>query len=146
MITVEEPRWRAVWRSGIAPQMSTAALQALLRALEGDDPHLIQGYTSVPSLVGEDDVPALLSDEPRNSRQPIGCCPIGYGAWKGDGLRTCGQVEGYFAAVAVACGDYMRDAAAIRHFTCWVDETPRRQMVAALIPEVVRELERRQTC
>jgi hypothetical protein len=38
--------WQKVFRVGIAPQLSTPALIALKRALESDDPRLLQGETT----------------------------------------------------------------------------------------------------
>ena len=33
--------WRKVWRDGLAPEISMAGLDALRRALLGDDPRLL---------------------------------------------------------------------------------------------------------
>src|SRR5438132_960100 len=43
--------WRMVWRDGIAPALSTAALQSLHTALVADDPRLIQGLNTEPPPV-----------------------------------------------------------------------------------------------
>src|ERR1051325_4104826 len=78
--------WRAVWRRGIAPQLSTKGLLCLKTALQTDDPALIQGATTTP--------PALqcVQDWPVQA-----ACLIGYPGWKGDGLVTVAQVEERFA-------------------------------------------------
>jgi hypothetical protein len=40
--------WRKVFRDGIAPQLSTTALEALRQALATDDAGLLQGATTAP--------------------------------------------------------------------------------------------------
>ena len=41
--------WRRAWRVGIAPQISSSGLNVLARALEKDDPRLLQGARQLPS-------------------------------------------------------------------------------------------------
>jgi hypothetical protein len=81
--------WQKVWREGIAPSLSTAALVALERALVRDDPRLIQGETCTPPPV------QAVRDWPVE-----GACLVGYCGWQGDGLSTAAEVEEYFARVA----------------------------------------------
>jgi hypothetical protein len=80
--------WQQVFRDGIAPHLSTPALIALKRALESDDPRLLQGATTSP--------PPLQCVQ----EWPVeGTCGWGYCGWQGEGLETVGQVEEFFARV-----------------------------------------------
>ena len=42
-------KWRRVWREGLVPNLSRAALVALQSALMRDDPRLLQGRVSSPA-------------------------------------------------------------------------------------------------
>ena len=59
--------WRRTWREGFAPVLSIANLQALRKALQEDDPRLLQGATCCPPPL------ACLQDWPVE-----GACPIAY--------------------------------------------------------------------
>lgn len=126
--------WRNVWRVGIAPQLSTAGLLALAEALERDAPTLIQGSTTVPPPL-----PCV------QDWAPEGCCPVGYALRHGEGLETVGAVANRFGEVCgYECDRLLNDYAACRWFLSWVDDTPRAEMIAALLPEVRAVLESRQ--
>lgn len=124
--------WRKVWRDGVAPQLSTHGLNAVRQALVNDDPRLIQGATTSP--------PPLLCvlDWPVE-----GADVIGYAGWHGDGLRTVGEVEEYFARVCFKCDETLRDTAVCRFFLNWFDDTPRDEMRRELLDEVNYELAER---
>ncbi len=117
--------WRKVWREGMVPLLSHAALQALRLALVNDDPRLLQGATTRP--------PPLLCvhDWPVES-----ACPIGYCGWQGEGLETVAEVEEYFAKVCFEVDQRLGEPAAIRYFLNWADETPRDEMRRELLAEV----------
>src|SRR5947207_14114801 len=72
MTTLREPEttvetWRKVWRDGFVPQLSTAGLQALWRALTDDSPKIIQGATVKPP-------PLSFSED-----WPVECaCPVAF--------------------------------------------------------------------
>lgn len=121
--------WKKVWRKGVTPLLSTESLEALAKALEGDDQRLMQGATTTP--------PPLLcvADWPVES-----ACALGYCGWVGDGLETVGEVEEYFARMCFEIDQRLGEAAGCRWFLNWFDETPRDQMRAELLPEVLRAL------
>lgn len=124
--------WRIVWREGVAPTQSTAGLTALRTALETDDPRLTQGSTTTP--------PPLMCVQ----GWPVeAACALGFCGWQGDGLKTVGDVEEHFAKACSAADQRMRELAAVRWFLNWFDDTPRDEMRRELLPEVVRELDRR---
>jgi hypothetical protein len=124
--------WRRVWREGLAPRLSTRALEALRAGLAGDDPRLVQGTTCSP--------PALqaLSDRTVES-----VCALGYCGWQGEGLGKVGEVEDYFQQVCDAADEHMAERAVCRFFLNWYDDTPRDEMRRLLLAEVTETLRRR---
>jgi hypothetical protein len=117
--------WRKVWREGVAPQISTAGLQALARAMIVDDERLVQGSTTTPP--------------PLQCMQECaveGACGVGFCAWQGDGLRTVGQVEEFFARVCYETDQHFGEPTACRWFLNWFDDTPREEMRRLLLSEV----------
>jgi hypothetical protein len=124
--------WRKVFRDGIAPQLSTAALEALRQALATDDPRLLQGATTAPPPL------QTVQDWPVE-----GACPLGYCGWKGAGLTTVGEVEEFFADVCHAADQQLGEPAAIRYFTNFWDDSPRHFARLLLLAEVEGELSRR---
>jgi hypothetical protein len=124
--------WQKVWREGIAPLLSTAALVALERALFRDDPRLIHGETCKPAPV------QAVQDWPVEA-----ACLVGYCGWQRDGLFTVAEVEDYFARVAHAVDQALGEPAACRWFFDWFDSTPRAEMRRALQAEVGRTLAQR---
>ncbi len=117
--------WKKCWREGFAPLLSVSGLEALLDALEADDPRLQQGATTTP--------PGLMcvQDWPVEA-----ACPIGYSGWVGDGLESVGEVEEYFARMCFAADQRLGEAASCRFLLNWIDETPRDVMRAELAVEV----------
>lgn len=117
--------WRYTWRHGIAPAMSTAALEALANGLETGDERITQGSTTVPPPMA-----CVLA-------WPVeGACAIGYAGWHGEGYRQVGEVEDYFATVCFRADSLLGEEAACRHFLNWFDDTPREQMLCELLAEV----------
>jgi len=125
--------WQKVFREGIAPSLSLAGLEALQRALQNDDPKLLQGSTtSPPPLQAVQDWPVEAA------------CALAYTGWEGDMLPTVGAVEEYFARKCYECDQRLGEPAACRFFLNWVDETPRDVMRAQLLPEVTAAIAARQ--
>jgi hypothetical protein len=116
--------WRHTWRLSV-PLLSTPGLEALREAIVTDDPRLQQCGTTTPPPV------ASVLDWPVE-----GACAWGYCGWRGDGLKTVGEVQDFFAAVAVETGKRFGEESACRHFTQAFDEWPREVMRANLLPEV----------
>jgi hypothetical protein len=128
--------WRKVWRDALAPVLSLAELSALRDALRADEPALIQGRTALAQGAGE-------GAGRYDLRPAAGACPIGYAGWKGLGLTLVGEVEKHFARVCDEIDRRAREPAACRWLLDFFDDTPRREMIALLLPEVERELEAR---
>jgi hypothetical protein len=131
---VEEPpeTWALIWRRGIAPQLSIASLKALRDALAADDRRLIQGMTCIP-------IPIEAVRE-----MPIqGACALGYAAWKGEGLRTVGELQDRFETISSECSNLTGDPEAVRWFLNRFDDWDRKEMLENLLPEVERGLARR---
>lgn len=125
-------KWRRVWREGLAPNLSTAGLLALLNALATDDRRLIQGAVSTP--------PPL---EAHRRACVAGGCAIGYCGWQGDQLRSVGEVEDYFHRICEAADAIFSEPASCRFFLNWYDDAPRAEMRRELLAEVGRELQMR---
>jgi len=121
--------WRLAWREGLAPVLSTAALQALYRALEADDPALLQGATCVPPPL------EYAADWPVEA-----ACGIGYCGWRGEGLQTVQEVEEFFHRTCWEADQRLGHPAVVRFFLNWFDDTPREAMRAELRAEVARTL------
>lgn len=125
--------WRKVWQQGLAPQISTKGLIALMEALERDFPTLIQHSTTMPPPS------EIFAGDPCE-----GACPIGYTGWQSqENCHTVAEVEAYFVRVCLACDDVFNELAAVRYWLNFWDETPREVARAALLPEVRDELLRR---
>jgi hypothetical protein len=121
--------WRKVWREGLAPQLSPAGLEALRRALLGDDARLIQGATTTPPPL------QCVQDWPVEA-----ACVLGYCGWQGDGLESVAEVEEFFARLCFQADQRLGEPAACRWFLNWYDETPREEMRRLLLAEVNRSL------
>jgi hypothetical protein len=124
--------WQRAWRIGVAPQLSTAGLQALRQALVSNDPKLLQGATCSP--------PPLQCVQ---DWQVEAACAIGYCGWQGDGLNTVGEVEEHFARTCFEADKLLGEPAGCRWWLNWFDETPREQMRTALLAEIDRNLAER---
>lgn len=127
--------WRTVWRSGFAPILSTAGLEALKVALETDDPRLAQGLTTTP--------PPLWCVQGWICE---GCCPLAFCGVidaGGFGVATVGDAEAAFSKFCFEADQRLGEPAACRWFLNAIDDTPRKQMFAELLAEVKLELARR---
>jgi hypothetical protein len=124
--------WRKAWRDGLAPQLSTAGLEALRKALQNDDPRLLQGATTSPPPL------QCVQDWPVEA-----ACGLGYCGWQGDGLETVAQVEEFFARSCFEADQLLGEPAGCRWFLNWFDETPREEMRRLLGAEVARTLAQR---
>lgn len=120
--------WQKVWREGFAPIFPHGGMQALLKALQEDDPRLMQGMTTTPP-------PNLAVQD-----WPVeGADAIGFVGWRDTllGLNTVGEVEKFFARSCFEADQRLEEAAGCRWFLNWFDDTPRDQMRKELIPEVL---------
>lgn len=124
--------WQKVWREGLAPQLSTAGLEALHKALVNDDARLLQGATTSPPPL------QCVQDWPVE-----GACALSYCGWQGDGLESVAEVEEFFAQRCFEADQLLGQPAACRWFLNWFDETPRDQMRRLLAAEVQRTLAQR---
>lgn len=117
--------WRKVFREGFAPGMNDYQLIALKTVLELDSPILAQGATTNPP--------------PLSCNQDAGvesCCAISLCGWLGDGLRTVGEVEEFFARACYEADKRLGEPAACRWFLNWFDDSPRDMMRQQLLAEV----------
>lgn len=144
--------WQKVWRRGIAPQLKTAELKALRRALRTDDKRLLQGATTTPPPY------QVVQDWPVEGADAI---TYGFVAVRGGfaveevkergrtvrfhvtGGVTVKLAEEFFMRVCFECDRLCEEPAACRWFLNWYDETPRAEAFAALLAEVDIELTRR---
>jgi hypothetical protein len=126
--------WRKVWREGIAPQLSLAALEALRRALLNDDARLLQRATTTPPPL------QCVQDWPVEA-----ACALGFCGWQGEGRETVAEVEEFFARACFEADQRLGEPAACRYFLNWYDETPRAEMRRLLLAEVNRSLAQRQS-
>jgi hypothetical protein len=131
----EPTAWQKVWREGLCPQLTTAGLQNLQRALERDDPRLITGTTVKP--------PPLMC---RLGEAVESCCPLCW-AILDTNTQPCyvsvGQLEERFADTLLKASDRLGWPLAAKYWLNWVDESPRDEMRRLLLAEVHRELGRR---
>ena len=119
--------WRQVWRDGLAPLISTRALEVLRTALVNDDGRLMQGATTSPPPL------QCVQDWPVES-----ACALGFCGWQGEGLETVAEVEEYFARLCFEVDQRLGEPAACRWFLNWFDEAPRDEMRRQLLAEVQR--------
>lgn len=119
--------WRQVWRQGFAPAISTKGLVALRDALESDDPRLLQGATTMPPPL------ECVQDWPCE-----GACLIALTGWLvEDGAETVGEVEEYYARKCFDADQLLGEPAGCRHLLNWFDDTPRDEMRAEMLAEVI---------
>lgn len=126
--------WRKVWREGVAPLLSTPALEALQGALASDDARLLQGATTTPPPL------QCVQDWPVEA-----ACALGFCGWRGEGLETVAEVEEYFARTCFEIDQRLGEPAACRWFLNWFDETPRDEMREMLLAEVQLALAQRRS-
>ena len=122
---IDVENWRRVWREGLAPLISIEGLEALKSALSNDDPRLLQGATTTPPPL------QCMQDQPVEA-----ACALGFCGWRGEGLKTVGEVEEYFGRMCFEAGQRLGEPAACRWFLNWFDETPREGMRELLEEEV----------
>jgi hypothetical protein len=125
--------WRLVWRNGFVPVLSTPGLEALKKALETDDPRIVQGATTTPPPL------MVVQDWPVEA-----ACALGFCGWQGDNLETVGAVENHFARCCFEADQRLGEPAACRWFLNWFDDTPRDDMRRDLLMEVNLALTERQ--
>ncbi len=123
--------WVSVWRRGLAPQLNQKHLQVLEKALQEDDPRLLQGATTSPPPL------QCVQDWPVEA-----ACVLGYCGWQGSGLVTVSQTEEFFARCCFECDQLIGEPAAVRWFLNWADDTPRSEMRRLLLGEVCLALQR----
>ena len=126
--------WRKVWRDGLAPHLSAAALVALQRGLTTNDARLIQGATTAPPPL------ECVRDWPVEA-----ACVLGFCGWQGEGLQTVAEVEEFFARACFEADQSLGEPAACRWFLNWFDDTPRDEVRRQFLPEVNRVLAQRMT-
>jgi hypothetical protein len=124
--------WRHAWRNGFAPLLSTGQVEALRQGLVSDDDTLKQGLTVTPPPL------QCVADWPVEE-----ACPVAYCGWKGAGLKTVEEVEGFFARKCWEADQRLGEPAACRFFINWVDDTPRDEMRKELLIEVQRTIRER---
>lgn len=126
--------WQTCFRVGIAPQLSTRGLAALRKALEADDPRLVQGSTTTP--------PPLMSVEDWDCEAADA---IGFACWQ-DPTRadkSVGDVAASFARVCFEADQALGEPARCRWFLNWWDDTPRPEAFPKLLAEVDQVLAER---
>ena len=124
--------WQHVLRNGLFPLLSPEVLLVLRDAVKADAPNLCQGATTVPPPL------KCVSTWPVEA-----ACPIGYCGWQGEGLQTVGEVEAFFAQICYHIDQAIGEPTGCRMLLNWLDETPRPEMLALLLPELDAELTRR---
>src|SRR5207237_9659893 len=109
--------WRKVWREGLEPQLSLRSLEALRRGLMTDDGQLLQGATTTPPPL------QCVQDWPVEA-----ACALGFCGWRGEGLETVAEVEGFFARMCFEVDQRLGEPAGCRWFLNWFDEARRTEM------------------
>ncbi len=125
--------WRHVWRKGVEPLLSDAALEALRDGIKSDDEHLLQGATTTPPPL------QCVQDWPVEA-----ACALGYCGWKGDGLETVGETEEFFARLCFDIDQRLGEPAGVRHWLNHWDDTERYVMFRDMLPEIEAAIARRQ--
>lgn len=120
--------WKRVFRDGFVPVVSLTGLQALAKAIEDDDPKLLQGATTEPPPL------MAVSDWPVQK-----ACALGFCGWA-DGLETVGEVENYFCRATYEIDILIGESGGVRHFLNTFDSWSRPVMRSELLPEVERAI------
>jgi hypothetical protein len=129
--------WRKCWREGFAPLLSRKSLLALSKALEYNDPALIQRRTTDP-VPGTDVTTNITTGE---ESRVCGACAIGYCGWRGEGLETVGEVEEFFASICHEADKRLGEPGGVRYFLEWFDSAHRAEFITELAAEVALALE-----
>jgi hypothetical protein len=135
-------KWRDCWRRGVVPNLTTGNLLALRKALDADDPRLIQGATTLPPPL------QCLQDwnvEAACAFSLPGACDMGgFRDEFGDDAATVAETEEFFAQLCFKVDQTMGECAGCRWFLNWFDDTPRQEMRALLSEEINLALEGRE--
>jgi hypothetical protein len=124
--------WRRVWRLGLAPLLGTPGLLALRDGLRRFDQGVRVAETVLPPCIPE------TRDWPCE-----GACVLGYAVWKGESLKTLGEVLDRFRLVLAECDRRLGKARAAEAFLTALDAWPYERLRRNLLPEVELELRRR---
>lgn len=114
-----------IFREGLAPILSLEGLLALERAMETDDPRLLQGGTTEPPPF------SFCADW-----KPARACLIALPYWLGDGLETLGEIEEAFARTCHEIHLRTGIINAAGELLTPYDTMPREEMIATFLPEV----------
>lgn len=125
--------WKKVFHEGLVPNWSLAHLETLRDALEKDDKRLIQGATTSPPPL------QCMQDWPVES-----ACLLGYPIWQTEEKETVAEVEEGFAKLCFEIDNRLGEPAACRWLLNFFDDTPRDEMRAKLLPEVLRAIQQKQ--
>ncbi len=117
--------WKRGWRLGIAPLLTPAGLLALKKALETDDPRLVQGATTEPLPI------ALFAEE-----AVVGACAVGFCLWQSSGLDRVGVLHAAFRRLVASADDLLDEPLGTIAFLNWFDDTPRDEMRRELLAEM----------
>jgi hypothetical protein len=102
--------WRTVLRDGILPALPRLGVEALLRALEEDDPRLLRlAEVEPPALPATGDWPCVAAD------------PVALACWHGLGLVTALEVSDAWRDVMYECTLRLKTPAASAPWLDWWD-------------------------
>lgn len=122
--------WQVAFRQGVAPQLSTAALERLADGLLGDDPALVQGWTTEPPPV-----------EHCLDEYATGGCLLCYGLMADfDGPPLVADLAGRFGDVCRRCDEALGLPGAVGYLLRAWDDLPRAEARALFRAEVERTL------
>ena len=122
--------WRKVFREGVLPHVSRAALARLRGLLVTDDARLLQGATTIPPPL------MCVQDWPCESADSLGTLMAHDNLYAECDPATVGQVEEGFATLCFKVDQTLGEPAACRWFINWFDECPRDEMRREMIAEI----------
>ncbi len=129
------PAWLQSFEA-FASQWQTGTLRKLLKALDHDDPAIIQGATTDPA-------PRVACEE-----WPIdGACAVAFAVRYEYELDTVGAVEDAFARACQEADARLGIEAGCRYFLNWFDDTPRGtafRELGAELRHLIEDRERRE--
>ncbi len=114
--------WKKVFHDGLVPHLDMYDLGWLKQLLQENSVKLIQGTTVLPS--------GAWGKEKAERSCLLGCI----GMLRG--IQTVDEIEEFFASMCFSIDDTMGEPAACRWLLNFYDDTPRREMIDALLPEV----------
>lgn len=119
--------WKKIMMECLLPKLSENTIKKLEKALESNDPKLLQGATtSPPPLVCVQDWPMEAA------------CLVGFSLAEEEGLETVGEVEEAFAQFCYEVDTTYGEPACCRYLLNWWDETPREEAFAQTL-ETIRD-------